>query len=476
MMLLHELLSRFNRKVWGPRKRQRGFLLNPFRFGGAGGGSAPPFANVSCLLHFDGTDGAATFTDSGPLAANFSTITTGGTTVSTTQSKFGGASAATTNSTRINSPSSSNWAVGQVFTCELWIYPTSHQAKWFINNSLNQFQFGYQNSTSWGVAENGVAWRLTTTSLPTLNAWNHVAVSRNSSNVMKLFLNGTEVASGTVTQAFTGSGTASIFEMAGYCDELRLTKGVCRYTGTFTAPTAAFPDSIGGGDSDFASVVLLVHADGANGTYKFTDKSSLANVLVQPPAYLDTSQSKFGSASMLALSSGQFTSVYKATSSAFDFGTGDFTIEFWFRHTNTPNASARLFCTRDGDTFQGIAMTIATSGQPSTMLGLSISSNGTSFDIRSNTTVANVTTNTWNHIALCRSGTTFRMFLDGTQVDSFTSSSGIYYNSGDRIVIGGNSVSPDRSCNGFIDDLRVVKGFACYTANFTPPTAAHPDF
>jgi len=80
--------------------------------------------------------------------------------------------------------------------------------------------------------------------------------------------------------------------------------------------------------------------------------------------------------------------------------------------------------------------------------------------------------NTWYHIAVTRSGSTFRSFVNGVVDRTFTSSSAIYtdatipYNIGRVAYLSGTFFF-----NGYMDDYRVTKGYARYTAAFTPPTA-----
>lgn len=81
---------------------------------------------------------------------------------------------------------------------------------------------------------------------------------------------------------------------------------------------------------------------------------------------------------------------------------------------------------------------------------------------------------TWTHIALCRSGSSTRLFLDGVQTGSTYTDTNNYLGPANRPVIGASGLSLGGSAlNGYIDDLRITK-FARYTANFTPPTAAFP--
>jgi hypothetical protein len=106
-------------------------------------------------------------------------------------------------------PSSSAFAVGTTFTFECWIYPLTsggvNGQPFFVNTTSAEIQVGYQSSTAWGVAANGIVWRLTTTTMPTLNAWNHIVVTRSGlgTNQTSLFLNGTQVGTSDTVAAQT---------------------------------------------------------------------------------------------------------------------------------------------------------------------------------------------------------------------------------------------------------------------------------
>ena len=71
------------------RKRQQGFIMNPFRFGGAPAPTDPDYANVSLLLHMDGTDGSTTFTDNSPIGHTVTAVSNAQ--INTARDKFGGA-------------------------------------------------------------------------------------------------------------------------------------------------------------------------------------------------------------------------------------------------------------------------------------------------------------------------------------------------------------------------------------------------
>jgi hypothetical protein len=142
-------------------------------------------------------------------------------------------------------------------------------------------------------------------------------------------------------------------------------------------------------------------------------------------------------------------------------GSGDFTIELWFYQTAT--------------TFFGTIFSTTFTWTTSSQLRISTGNNnntlrvasGSSDLFDSNTTFNN---NVWNHIALTRSGTTLRLFLNGTQVGSATNSTNFVT---DTFMIGQTSASgTNYYFQGYMDDFRITKGYARYTANFTPPTSA----
>jgi hypothetical protein len=85
-----------------------------------------------------------------------------------------------------------------------------------------------------------------------------------------------------------------------------------------------------------------------------------------------------------------------------------------------------------------------------------------------------ISTATWTHIAVCRSGTSTKLFISGTQSGSTYTDTTVYLNNPLRPVIGIN-LTAFYFYNGYIDDLRVTKGIARYTTTFTPPTAAFPN-
>jgi hypothetical protein len=210
-------------------------------------------------------------------------------------------------------------------------------------------------------------------------------------------------------------------------------------------------------DPNFANVSLLLHADGTNGSTTFTDFSSNAHTItVYGNAQVTTTSPKFGTGALLCDGSGD--SLSAPSHASLTFGTGDFTIEAWIR-ISAFGASQYIFSRRDSSGFSlRILADQRLSGQtPNTNSLTQVS--------------ATMAANTWYHVAYTRSGSTNTLWLDGSSVATLTNSeNGL---SGTSFI--GSRDGSAESVNGRIDDLRVTKGVARYTATFTPPTAAFPD-
>lgn len=218
------------------------------------------FDSVSLLLHMDGSNGSTTFTDS---SVNNLTVTpSGNVQISTTQSKFSGSSAYFDGSGDLLTLAASslfNFSSG-AHTFEMWLYPTAFPTAgnfcrllMFGSNGLASsfiaIQFGSDGVPNASVPSAGTSGLTSSTAL-VLNAWQHYAVVLNGSS-SGMYLNGTQVASGTITQPTSLNNAVRIgydtvatvnFNFAGYIDDFRLTKGVGRYTGNFASPTLPFPN------------------------------------------------------------------------------------------------------------------------------------------------------------------------------------------------------------------------------------------
>jgi len=152
-----------------------------------------------------------------------------------------------------------------------------------------------------------------------------------------------------------------------------------------------------------------------------------------------------------------------ADSADFDFGTGDFTLEFWV-YIKTSGQTDVLFVKRNSNAVYAPFMFILLNGD----LQARYSTTGSSWSTTTIKTNANISTNTWHHVVMVRSGSSFTGFYDGQSVAMTSSSSSLTSNT-DDLVIGG-----DKNTNyfdGYISNLRVLKGTALYTSDFTPPSS-----
>ena len=214
------------------------------------------YPQVAALLHFDGVNGSTTITDNSKN--NFTITATNGAVISTAQSKFGGASVFLdgTNDYLVT-PTTSAFTFGTGdFTVELWIYQTVSSVSAYkvlvgdnVYGSVGGWQlYSYNNQLNlW----KGGTEIISPSGTLTLNSWNHIVWTRASGN-NRIFINGTQVGSTvsdstnyTSTAIYIGAAKDGYGYYAGYIDEIRITKGVARYTGNFTPQTSAFPNNTG---------------------------------------------------------------------------------------------------------------------------------------------------------------------------------------------------------------------------------------
>jgi hypothetical protein len=153
---------------------------------------------------------------------------------------------------------------------------------------------------------------------------------------------------------------------------------------------------------------------------------------------------------------------YYANQSAFAFGSGDFTIECWINPTATGVTINPMYiydCRPAGTS--GAYATLNTAA------GQVIFSNGTT-TLNAGVLSANI----WYHIVICRSGTSTKCYINGTQSGSTISDSVSYLVGTNRPMIGSDASNPSGSrLEAYLTNLRVVKGVCVYTGNFTPPTS-----
>jgi hypothetical protein len=444
------------------------------------------------LLHGDGVNGGQNNTFLDGSTNNF-TVTRNG---NTTQGSFnpfvstypydvatnGGSGYFDGTGDYLTVPDNAAFTLGSnAFTIECWIYPTTSGTTGYFagqDDVAHNFPSIVLRKTSADIIQ-AVAYQTSgyTTSAASaiaINAWSHIAYVRESGGTFRLYINGiqagTNVAlSGAIDDAsgVFGVGSAGAWvsagTFAGYISNFRLVNGTCLYPSgtTFTPPTAPL--------TAVTNTALLLGMSNA----AIFDNAILNNLETVASAQISTSVFKYGTGALKFNGTTDYLFTSPANQAAFAFGSGDFTIECWVYISSY--AGSGLFYTVMGtgtvvNTQISFVIQINSAG---TAIG-AVTNNGTGYSAAPNGTTGGVALNTWTHIAVVRNGTSFVTYTNGVGGTAATSSLAVYTTI-QPLVIGAFGKDITTLFSGYIDDLRVTKGIARYTATFTPPTAAFPN-
>jgi hypothetical protein len=358
------------------------------------------------------------------------------------------------------------------FTLEAWVYPTvagsataSSDDYIFALNRIsdgnNQLLIGMQN-----IYYGGSAYDLQT--VIETDKWTHLAVVFDGLN-LKIYTNGTlnttvqdtvdtplqDLTFALATEFDGADGGSPGNYYSGYISSVRVSDNV-RYTTTFTPPDSAFTD-------DANTTFIGCQSN------RPLDISSNENTVLAFGTPVISAYNPFGQGSEYAvgenkgsvsLSSGFTTYVQIPDDDVFEL-TGDFTIELWAYSTGTSSGYQSII---GGNGSSSNGWNIYETGSTSTALFF----HG-SFLITSAS--GDLPRNQWNHISVTRSGSSIKMFVNGTQVGSTATSDSTLNqatsNAGTRI---GYDINANGYFNGNIADVKIINGSASYTTDFTPPT------
>jgi hypothetical protein len=362
------------------------------------------------------------------------------------------------------------WNANQDFTIECWVYltatPSGQGAQIWGRQEYgtnSNYVLGVDSSRRLYVYINNGAptYNYVNTSAMNLNQWYHVALARygTSSNNNTLYVNG-------VGQSFTlttdsSGGSTGVWTIGadqagdegrftGFISNLRYVKGTAVYTGNFTPPTSPL--------TAITNTQLLIKGDNIVG---LTDTSQYGfPLLAGGNANLSTTQKKFGPTSMSFDGTGDgVTARLSQSASAFNFGTGPFTMEAWVYNTNY-NAS------------QGSTIIGAHEYGSATNFLFGLDTTGKLRFTNGTTTVtaaSALTQNAWVHVAVVRTvNGLVTLYQNGTSVGSGTITASIA-NTGYNVTIGADSATDEATFTGYIADVRVCN-IAVYTDTFTSPT------
>jgi hypothetical protein len=328
----------------------------------------------------------------------------------------------------------------------LGVWGTGKQS-WILYREGGNYQFFYSGpSGSPLVSSVGV----------TVGTWVHLAVVRSGST-LTFYHNGVSTGTKNVgTTAFTSNSTQNLGIAVnldgtgnfinGYLSDIRIVKGTAVYTANFTPPSSPL--------SAVTNTNLLIKPTNA----AIFDNSMKNDLETVGNAQISTSVKKFGTGSIYVPSSGE--ALYIRPNPSLAFGNGAFTMEAWVYPTTLAGANSIYECRASGSSSSGFSFLVSSGNLVVYTAGAYLAASSTA-----------ISANTWTHIALVRSGigsnqTTY--YINGTASGTITMSGN--FTDANSITTKIGEFWP-----GYIDDLRITKGVARYTANFTPPTAAFPN-
>jgi hypothetical protein len=400
--------------------------------------------------------------------------------IDTAQSKFGGSAAlfdGTGDYLQIENIAS---GITEDQTFEFWIrfsdLPTSGGFRMIAGDGGGTRYLGLLNDGGtyrWEVSfSDGQYVERFTTSVST-GVWYHVALTKSGST-LKMYQAGTALTSAvsfnTMTAAKTlfvagtnyiGSWNNSSNFFNGWLDEIRVSNNV-RYTANFTAPTAPFVND--------ANTVLLIHANGTDGSTFFEDDNGVRapkGISANGNAQISTAQSKFGGSSLYLDGSGDYLELPGAVNTP-ELNTPSWTVEFWcYISAAAGDYTHNIGLWNDNNGY--CAWYISTNMyQASRKLGIQyIDTNGNnSGPVQFGSTLS---TGTWFHAAFVNNNGTLTAYKDGTSIGTHTMSGTIRSSDGtSNFRIGKTYNAGD--FNGYLDEIRISNSVR-YTANFTAPTA-----
>jgi hypothetical protein len=352
------------------------------------------------------------------------------------------------------------------FTWEVWVYPKHTDDRILFSDSgasnIQMFRLNYGSSGTITFYNGSYVFYQVDAGVQAFE-WTHLALSRGSDNVTRLFVNGEQKATANNTYGwrpnkigqffFNGSASGNAFK--GYMSNMRIVHGTQLYSSNFTPPTAPL--------QPITNTVLLLN--GNNGGVE--DSLGKVNLFTNGPApEINTTVKKFGTGSIKFDGSNDW--LLSKHDPGFNIESGDFTIEGWYYRIGTGRHS--IINKRPSSGNSGFELRI----EPSSVNNNPVFyfTGGSSFG----TINYSVPSNQWVYIAVVRSGSNAALFVDGQREASSSSWADGTSNTGSLRFGHGTQVSNDY-LNGYLDDFRLTKGVARYDPTLTThtvPTTTHP--
>jgi len=371
------------------------------------------------------------------------------------------------------------------FTIEFWVKPegtltnkgyvckwyTSGQLEWFVGTNSDIVKFAYSTNGNGYTIQPDSGYSMQS------GVWQHIAVAR-SGNDVKLFVDGIQKGS-THNDAGVAyhEGTNPLvigsnehggesWRMDGKISNLRITKGQALYTSNFTPSTTPLTTT---SQSATASNVKLLCCNKSTPTGNTVTTSSIVtggNPTVSSGTVNGFTTGKVGF-------DGIDDRLEIADTTDFEFGSGDFTVEAWIRQPNQAgsNASSSTIVNKwhnQGNDKEWILRIQEDSGNKLQWIQ---TQDGNSNQFTTGST--NLANDTWYHVAAVGHSGNIKLFVNGTlETLSGNTSQGTIHAHSNPLYLGYNLSSNGQWMDGEISNLRITKGQALYTSNFTPSTSA----
>lgn len=447
--------------------------------GAAGDPVDDEFNRTSFLSHFDGTNNGVNnqFTDG---SASNHTITANG---NVTQGSFGpfarpdgewgvsfdgsGDYLTVADSTEFD------FGTGN-FTIEGWINPATSGFNaifsigapvqiYSYNNSIIAYFNDGDNTSTYTI--NGLSGPSSSVST---NTWAHFAVVRNG-NTYTAYVNGVAGSSLTSSDTVASSGSApaigtylpapNTYEFDGYISNLRLVKGTAVYTGNFTPSTSKL--------TAITNTKLLTCQSN-----RFVDNSASGHAITPygnpavtafGPFLTDAVYDPAVNGASASFDIAATTNLTAADSADWDFGSDNYTVEFWV-YPRTTGTIQGMFNHWGDFSGNNVVWSFEYHSNGDLLYYFKTNNGLTTLTATDGATYANQ----WMHVTAVRNNNVHTLYLDGVSKASATDA-GTMNNCTDVLRIGAYHAT--YGFNGEICDARIVKGTAVYTGNFTPPTA-----
>lgn len=366
------------------------------------------------------------------------------------------------------------------FTVEAWFYKSAATTNSPLSNVVSGDPYFWAISTyadgHWQFQINdGTSIAITGSILTSINTWIHIAATRQS-GLVKLFVNGVLDNSATITKTITANPTLigsfrGLNYFTGYISNVRITS-VAVYTGNFTVPTKPLTKEQNASTNIQAILATQTSLLTLQDPLTLVDNSSVVNTITNnngviigstyspiwtPYAAAVATTSAAGSLSFNGTS--QYLTIPDNT--ALQMGAGDFTVEFWINFSSITG-----YQTPFDKGYGGVNSLVFQTGNSTGRL--IIYSAGVALITETGTEA----TGAWIHYALVRTGTVLTLYRNGVSSGSTTNSTN--FNNTAQIGLGAAGTAPgggaigDFKVAGYITNVRIVKGTAMYTANFTP--------